>query len=233
MPDKRFLYLALDIGSVIVPLLFSFYPKAPFYKKWKYLLPSTLIPAAIFLAWDEFFTRQGVWGFNSEYLVGISLGSLPLEEVLFFLCIPYACVFTYEALNYLMEKDPLRERARVITGVLALLLMIVGLLNLSKWYTGVTFISLGLLLVLLAIQNPSFLGRFYRAYIVILIPFFLVNGVLTGSWIERPVVWYNNSENLGIRMGTIPFEDTFYGMLLILLNVSLFEYLQRRQRSGS
>ncbi|HMV89442.1 MAG TPA: lycopene cyclase domain-containing protein, partial [Cyclobacteriaceae bacterium] len=73
------------------------------------------------------------------------------------------------------------------------------------------------------------LSRFYFAYIFVLIPFFIVNGILTGSFIEGEVVWYNNAENLGIRMGTIPVEDTFYGMLLLIMNVSLFEWLQRRK----
>ncbi len=74
------------------------------------------------------------------------------------------------------------------------------------------------------------MGRFYFAYAIILIPFLLVNGVLTGSFIEEQVVWYNDDANLGIRMGTIPVEDTFYGMLLILLNISILEWLQDRER---
>jgi lycopene cyclase domain-containing protein len=55
-----------------------------------------------------------------------------------------------------------------------------------------------------------------------------VNGILTGTGIEEPIIWYNNDENLGIRIGTIPIEDIFYGMLLVLLNISLFEFFQKK-----
>ncbi len=77
-------------------------------------------------------------------------------------------------------------------------------------------------------MKPKFLGKFYLSYLFILIPFVLVNGILTGTGIESPVVWYNDAENLGIRLGTIPVEDTIYGMMLILMNVTIFETLQSK-----
>ncbi len=77
-------------------------------------------------------------------------------------------------------------------------------------------------------RKPGILGEFYLSFLVILLPFGLVNGILTGSFIEEQVVWYNNQEILGIRLGTIPIEDIFYGMTLVLLSYFLMETFQSR-----
>lgn len=226
---EKYLYLLIDLLTILVPFAASFYSKAPFYKTWKYLLPAIVIPAIFFIIWDEIFTRMQVWGFNERYLTGIYLGHLPIEEILFFICIPYACVFTYFALNHLVEKDYLFPHQELISSLTILLLLVLGMYNFEKIYTGVTFVVLGLILAFQMLKiKPRYMGRFYFAYGFILIPFFIVNGILTGSFLESPVVWYNDAENLGIRIGTIPLEDVFYGMLLILVNIGIYEWLKER-----
>lgn len=231
---QKYLYLALDLGSILVPVLFSFYPKKHFASTWRAWVPAIVAPAILFIIWDEWFTAMRVWGFNPTYLTGITFGHLPMEEVLFFLCIPYACLFTYVAVNYLKKEEPLAGEGLRVSWTLIVGLIAVGLKNYDRWYTAVTFLGLAAyLLYLVLVIKPKYLGRFYFSYLFILIPFFLVNGVLTGSWIENPVVWYNDEENLGIRMGTIPFEDTFYGMLLILMSVSIYEWLMSKSTSAS
>jgi lycopene cyclase domain-containing protein len=227
--NEKYLYLTLDIVSFIVPFLFSFYPKANFSKKWKYVLPAILITAIIFIVWDEVFTQMGVWGFNPRYTTGIRIFSLPLEEVLFFFCIPYACIFTYFALTYLVEKDHLFPHQELISSVLIFVMLIGGIFYMDKWYTSITFFITGLFLAYQMLKlRPRYMGRFYFAFIFILIPFFIVNSILTGSFIEEPVVWYNDNENLGLRLGTIPIEDMFYGMLLILMSITLAEEFEIR-----
>lgn len=230
--QEKYLYLALNVLSFSVPFVFSFYPKANFSKKWKYVLPAILITAVIFILWDEVFTRMSVWGFNTRYTTGIRILSLPLEEVLFFFCIPYACIFTYFALTYLVEKDHLFPHQELISSALILVTLIGGIFYMDQWYTSITFFLTGLFLAFQMLKlRPRYMGRFYFAFIFILVPFFIVNSILTGSFIEEPIVWYNDNENLGLRIGTIPVEDFFYGMLMILLSITIAEELEARLSS--
>jgi lycopene cyclase domain-containing protein len=183
----------------------------------------------VFSPWDMLKTCLGVWGFNPRYLLGFYIGNLPIEEWMFFIAIPYACLFTYYALNYLVKKDYLGKYADRITLALAGVLLFFGLMNIGKLYTSVTFISTGgFLLFHRYFIRAGFMGRFYLMYLVTLLPFFIVNGLLTGSFIPEEVVNYDDIQNLGIRLGTIPVEDMVYGLLMLLMNVTWFEYLKNR-----
>lgn len=228
---ERYLYLGLNFASFIVPFLCSFYPRAPFRKKWKWTIPAILFTAIVFIVWDALFTLQGVWGFNPQYLIGISILGLPLEELLFFFCIPYACLFTYFSLYNLVKSDAVFPYRITISWVLGLALILIGVWNFDRLYTSVTFVSTGTVVLWLGVkQRASWLGRFYAAFAILLIPFFLVNGALTGLFTPEPVVWYNNSENLGLRITTIPAEDIVYALLMLIIPVALWERWESRDQ---
>ena len=76
-------------------------------------------------------------------------------------------------------------------------------------------------LILSFFDSSETTRTFYATFLIILVPFVVVNSILTGSFIDEPVVWYNNSENLGIRFLTIPVEDFGYAFSLILFNLLL------------
>ena len=79
-------------------------------------------------------------------------------------------------------------------------------------------------------KNLNLLSHFYLTFLVMLIPFFIVNGILTGSFVENEVVWYNNLENLNIRVFTIPIEDIIYAFTLILLNLFVMTLLETKNK---
>ena len=94
----------VNLGSIIIPFIFSFHPKLNFNKKWRSTFLSIFIVAIFFIAWDICYSAMGVWGFNPDYLIGVNLFNLPIEEILFFLCIPYACLYTYHCLKILIPN---------------------------------------------------------------------------------------------------------------------------------
>ena len=220
----KFTYLLIDLFAVIIPLLFSFHPKLQFNKQFRPFFAANIISATFFLIWDAVFTANGVWGFNNDYILGWRIFDLPIEEILFFFCIPFACVFTYHCINifYKIKWNKVFENICVVLFSLALLFA--GILNIEKDYTVVTFFSTAIfLLALKFLFKVKWLPKFFTIYLLLLVPFFIVNGILTGSGLEQPVVWYNNSENLNIRFFTIPVEDIFYGFLLIILTLFFYE----------
>ena len=192
-------------------------------KDWKPLLLSLMLSAVPYLIWDVYFTEKGYWGFNSRYLSGYYLINLPVEEVLFFFCIPFACVFTHISI---LKIKQFKLNEGLTTILSTLILIIVGallLFNLQQAYT--TWVMLFVLVIhgFSMLYFKNILSHYLVTFIFMLIPFVLVNGVLTGFGIEDQVVWYNDIQNFGMRFITIPIEDFFYAYSMILLNLIIFK----------
>lgn len=218
------LYLSLEIFSIAIPLLLSFDKKLRFYKMWKSVFLSVIISGALFIAQDIIFLKLGIWGFNPRYHTGIFLIGLPIEEWLFFIIIPYCCLFIHYVYVLYSHAFSLNNRiVRLLSGMIILLLIVVIAFNLDKTYTVVNSVLLILLLSTALLDKTQVLNMYFISFLIILIPFFIVDAILTGTFIEEEVVWYNNSEITGIRLLTVPVEDIGYAFNLILLNLLLTE----------
>ncbi len=200
-----------------------------FIRFWKPFFLAIILVGLFFIIWDIYFAFENVWGFNNEYLIGIRWFKLPLEEWLFFLLIPYASNFIHYSLEYFFPKLELSKNiTQSITIVLFVMSLGVFAWNLDKIYTAASF---GLFVLLMLFQMHfqwKYARRFYLSFIVIYIPFFFVNSALTGSYSDNPVVFYNDAENLGIRIGTMPLEDSFYCFSMLYGSVLVFEFLRKK-----
>lgn len=222
------LYLSLLFFSILVPIALSFDKKLQFYKHWKYLFPSIFVVAFIYIAFDVLFTKMGVWGFNSAYHLNKIILGLPIEEWLFFIIIPYASIFLHESLILYFPNFKLKNGfSRILSAILIVLLAIAIIINIHKAYTVYIFSSVIIALTLTFFDKSKVINSYYLTFLVILIPFVIVNAILTGSFIDQEVVWYNNSENLGIRFLTIPIEDFGYAFSIILFNLLLIAKFRR------
>ena len=221
------LYFILLVSSVAVPFILSFDKKLQFWRQWKYLFPAIFVVAAVYIFFDVLLTKVGVWGFNPRYHSNILLFNLPIEEWLFFIVIPYASIFLNDAFVLYFPQIKIKNLAsKIITVALLIILVLLVLFNLDKIYTVYIYSTLIVTLVIYLFSKSNIINQFYITFLLILIPFLIVNGLLTGSFIESEVVWYNNDENLGIRFFTIPVEDFAYGFSMIFLSLMFRDKLK-------
>lgn len=99
-------------------------------------------------------------------------------------------------------------------------------------YTALALIAAttALLLDLVLLRTRVILTRRYAIFaVVMLVFFFMVNGILTGL----PVVVYAPHAITGYRVSSIPIEDFIYLFALITPTITIYEYLAaRRDRDG-
>lgn len=215
-------YLYLNLFCIMCPVVLSFDKNVRYITKWRYSLVSIIATFLIFLPWDYYFHNLGVWWFNEKYISGIKLFGLPLEENIFFIAIPFACIFVLECVRYYLPKF-VRKVDSGLNWVYLLIFNIgtIALLILfwDKLYS-LTVFSLSLILInLSALLFRNYIALCLVSLLFIFIPFLLINGALTGAFTPDPVVLYSNDFISGIRIWTIPLEDFFYNTLMM---ISLF-----------
>ena len=226
--DKNYTYLLINILTVFFPVILSFDKKVHFFKKWKFIFPGLIISGLLYLVWDYIFTVQNVWSFNPMYILGINFFNLPIEEILFFVTVPFACIFIYECINSYFNPKINPKISKAISYVLIASCAVLLFIYYDRLYSLINFSTLIIVLIFTLVKRIKLdMGKFYIAYLISLIPFYIVNGILTAI----PIVLYNNTQNMGLRIGTIPFEDHFYSMSLILLNLIFFEHFRNRKQN--
>lgn len=224
-------YILINFFTIIICFIASFDRRIQFSRFFgKFLLSSTIVGVP-FIVWDIWFTANGVWWFNLNYTLGFKIAGLPVEEWLFFYCIPFACVFTYYCIEKFYSLDWAGAFNNLIVFTSFIILGVVGFLYYERIYTLLTIIvTLLTLFYLHFIAQKEWIGKVSLVYLILMPGFFAVNGILTGSFIPSPVVNYNPDDFLGIRMGTIPVEDAVYGYSQFLLNIYFFKKVTKNEK---
>lgn len=216
-------YLIINILIIIVPLSLSFEKNLKFYKKVKSVLKSILIVSSAFIIWDVIATERGDWAFNPDYLTGVKFFGLPIEEILFFITVPYACIFILETVKFYIKEKTLKLNENILLFI-SFIIVFISVLNYERDYTfTVSLFTAASILLLKSLGKDLFVSKnFWLTLIISYIPFFIVNYFLTSI----PIVTYNSLSFSDVRFITIPVEDFFYSFSMIsmwILFYHLFE----------
>jgi len=90
-------YLLVLAGIVLVTLPLGLWTGV--YTQWRRLLLTLLPVLVVFVAWDAYAIERGHWRFDRERMTGVLVGSVPLDELLFFVVVPVASVIALEAVR--------------------------------------------------------------------------------------------------------------------------------------
>lgn len=213
-------YLLINILIILVPCILSFEKNLKFYTKFPFYLFSISIVSTAYIIWDSIATQRGDWGFNPEYLNGLYFFSLPIEEILFFITVPYSCIFIYETIVFYIKDQKINiNKYFIILPIAALLLNAYFFLEQSYTFT-VSFYAASFFLISILFFDTLVLSRnFWITILISFVPFFIVNYILTSV----PIVTYNSEAIWDIRITTIPAEDFIYSFSMISLWILFYE----------
>lgn len=217
-------YLIFNLVIIAGPIALSFEKGVHYVSRWKCAFIAIMPVLLLFVMWDAIVTGRH-WWFNENHISGFRVTGLPVEEVLFFITVPFSVLFIWE-IFYRKTGNSISDNLKFIK-YLFLFLPIPGIILflLGKEYTGLVLVALGLVGALDMLLSTDILAR-KNTYIYLGI-IFLLNLVFNGYLTGRPVVIYNESYQLGIRIWTIPVEDFIYGFSMLLMNTILYEKCKR------
>ncbi len=219
-------YLLINILIIFFPLVLSFEKNLKFYKKVPYVLQSILLISTAYLIWDIIATKRGDWAFSPDHLIGVYFLGLPLEEILFFITVPYSCIFIYETVKfYIKEKETVISP--IIFLIITILLIVLGILFYYQNYTfTVSIFTASFFIGAIIFNKPILYSRnFWITIVISFLPFLIVNYFLTSI----PVVTYNAAAFSGRRFITIPYEDFLYSFSMISLWILFYDLAKRKK----
>lgn len=216
---------------MLPPLILSFENKIQYYKKFLSLALSIIFVGAVFIIWDSLATVRGDWSFNDEYILGVKYFNLPVEEILFFIAVPFSSIFLYETFKlYFKPKE--REVSNELIWAIMILFVIAASMFYYQYYTSTVLMFCAVVVTLNLFNHFAvFSSRIYWIWIGLMyLPFLVVNYFLT----SLPIVTYSPQAILGIRFTTIPLEDFFYSFAMLssyLIVYNFFETIWQRRIS--
>ena len=238
--------------TFIGPFFLGFHSSLYFNRSWKQLLRAFFLIMVVYIPWDILFTHWNIWRFNNEFTSDFYFAGLPLEEWLFFIATPFSCLFVWRCMLYYFPKIAQMGRndapvfSLILLSLHALLALLLLIRNPTGAYTTTAIIAgLGLTCYHFLLAPAQFVGKLLTWWIL-LIPFFICNGILTGihfceypiihthdEWIHHAVVFYNKTENSGIRIWSVPAEDFFYGLGFFWLGLMGYHHNVQGKSSDS
>ena len=103
MAHWHYLFVLIFISVCAVGVNFGF--RLHISRSWRIFLATDAAVLVIYTAWDIYAVKHHNWSFDPHQILGLTIGgTLPIEEILFFVIVPLMTVLSYIALSKLLPK---------------------------------------------------------------------------------------------------------------------------------
>jgi lycopene cyclase domain-containing protein len=109
-------YLMLLVLCLVITLPLELIFGARVYRRPGRLLLTLLPVVLLFAAWDLLGILRDHWRYNPDFVTGLRVGLIPIEELAFFVVIPICGLLTYGAVGELLTKITKRTAGRRPVG---------------------------------------------------------------------------------------------------------------------
>jgi len=189
------------------------------------ILLSICLTGILFSLFAILFSALGILSFNANLLTGVVIAGLPIQIILLSFVIPALGLYTYRFLNTRFPNNNLEKFSLSVSNLMLGICIAFLFFGYLKLYTATTFIVVLALLLYIEYKNKlRFMYRFYRTYLVLLIPFYL--GCLVVK--KQSFLVFNENASLKLYLAHLPIEAYFYFMGMLLLAVYLFELFKSK-----
>ncbi len=227
MEIHNFAFLLTLAGVVAIFLGVGLNKRLNVYSSVKYMFPAIAFSAAILIMIDLQFAKLAVWSYHPKYVLGINLLDLPVEEWLFYIVVPFLGIFIYEFVKQQFSRFEYPNFSLLLSFIVLVLVGITSYSSHSKTYPFFLFFLITIYLGYTIFRNrfKTHYTKFYLSYILLLVPFILIEKVLIGL----PIIEYNDVYFLGAQLFSVPIENFASLFLLHIITITVYEYLKERR----
>lgn len=216
MLDEYYLYL--NIGTIVFTYIIARLTKV--HVQWSSYLRALVLVSLPFIIWDAWAVSAGHWSFNPDFTMGRYVGNLAVEEIMFFISVPYAMTVIYllgKRYTHGTLSEQLYRTLITILFIVGVAMFITAEPGTYTYVNALAFLG-ALTLLLTTFKQLSRTMWFWQFQLILYALFLIFNTVLTAP----PVIKYGAGEYIGIRVGTIPIEDFFYNFTLANLFIAVY-----------
>lgn len=215
------------LAMIFIPVaIISFLTPFRKFRNFRPLALSIITVAPFFIVWDHFAVIYGTWEFNRAMVLNLFVFKLPLEEILFFIVVPFSTIIIMEILIPFSEKRFKIKYVYNIMILLSVIFIITGLFNLDKSYTSVVcFFASGSMIIAVA-SKAKIVERFtFWLYILIsYIPFIIFDHIM----VTLPIFVYGRGAIVGIRIFSIPIEEYLYVFTMLFSYGFAYDFWRKK-----